>query len=472
MAKQAEKAILIIEVMLPNSSQHSHYAGYVGLSVVVFMLMLSMLFFPYFFPSGGTSGDCKAGVPPDEEVIVTWPAIDGGETGLPVEEQPTMEYKLIRKNVPVTAFTHLSIFYPEAWEGSSGNAVHMTRIMYLSGEELLMYPKKNFGEHTIESRNGKAQRGVHLWGEGIAFVMHMEGGSTPKIYATRVPEVEGRGGETEELIRMVDVYQRVENAAAVENGTAAYTHEELFECDGGGPLPSHEGNVIVPPQEVSARKEQLQLEWFQFDPPIGVWGTHCKPAVYLYPRQKQLVNVRVYPKGELTYTDPVYDELRGWTVWAEPGGNLEFGISNLESRKYDYLYYESKLLDSEIRKPQEGWVVKSGDMAMLLDRILPQLGLNEKEKADFEEYWLGKLPESPYYFVGLIDKQQRDYLETLDVTPDPETSIRFSLFFEQLDEFRIVKEPSIVTPKREGFTLVDWGGMIKLHPGTEFTCSQ
>ena len=96
--------------MLPNFSSDSQ-KGYVGLAVVVFMLMFAMLIYPNFFPSRGGAGACVVGTKPDSEVIVTWPAIDGGETGLPVEEQPTAQYKLIRKDVPVTSFTLLSAFY-------------------------------------------------------------------------------------------------------------------------------------------------------------------------------------------------------------------------------------------------------------------------------------------------------------------------------------------------------------------------
>lgn len=475
--------------MLPNFSSDSQ-KGYVGLAVVVFMLMFAMLIYPNFFPSRGGAGACVVGTKPDSEVIVTWPAIDGGETGLPVEEQPTAQYKLIRKDVPVTSFTHLSAFYPEAWTGSDGVATHMIGIMYLNENQRLMYPKKNFGEHTIEPIEGKPQRGVHMFGEGLAFVMHMDGPSTPKIVARRVGSEEGRGGETEEEIRMVDVYQLVDKAKAIENGTGAFTYEELFQCDEGGaldalginqgdgasPIPSGQSGakVFVPNQAVSEGRDQLQLEWVTFNSQFGVWGTHCKPAVYLYPRVKQLVNVKVFPKGELTYTDPLYDSLRGWTVWVEPNGKLELAFSSQSSaiRQFDYLYYESKLRDEEIKKPQEGWVVRHSEMESLFEKILPKLGLNAQEKADFEDYWLSKLPKSPYYFVGLVDKAQRDYLETLSVTPNPDTSIRFSLFFEMLDNPRDVVEPIIETPRREGFTLVDWGGMMKLHPGTPFTCSQ
>lgn len=467
--------------MLPKASSKLQ-RGYVGLAVIVFMLILAMLIYPNVFPTGGGSGGCRAGSAPTISKIVTWPAIDGGETALPVEEQPTSQYRLIRENVPVTSF--LTIFHAEAW-GSSKNAVHISGIQYLNENEYLLYPKKNFGEHTIEAQNGKPQRGIHLFAEGLVFVMKMDGPGAPKVIATRLSEGAAGQGIGEESIWTVDVYQELEMAKTVERGNAAYTWDELFQCDGGGPLPSNNPFVVVPSQESSPDRDELQLEWFLLDKSQGVWGTHCKPAVYLYPEKKQLVNLRVFPKGELSYTDPPYDKTSGWFVEAYPDGSI-FDLTKQESsifnqgKKYDYLYYESKLLDSEIKKPQEGWVVQgsrikdqgSSELERLFDEVLPKLGLNAKEKADFEEYWLNKLPEAPYYFVGLVDKQQRDYLERLSVTPEPETSIRFSLFFEMLEEPKVVREPSIGTPKREGFTLVDWGGMIKLHPGTEFTCSE
>ena len=234
-------------------------------------------------------------------------------------------------------------------------------------------------------------------------------------------------------------------------------------------------SVVVPEQQVSAKKDQLQLEWFLFEKQKYLvhnwWTPHCKPAVYLYPEKRQLVNVKVFPKGELSYTDPPYDKDRGWTVWAEPDSRLQ-PINDSRSTIYDYLYYESKIRDEEIHKPAKGWVVKPDELESLFNNVLPELGLNKKEQADFMNYWLTKLPDSPYYFVGLVEKPQRDYLEALVVTPSPDTSIRFSLYFEMLDQPKFAAEPIINTPVRNGFTLVDWGGMIKLHPGTPFTCSQ
>src|SRR5690606_16124314 len=115
----------------------------------------------------------------------------------------------------------------------------------------------------------------------------------------------------------------------------------------------------------------------------------------------------VFPKGELTYTDPLYDPVRGWTVEAWPDGAIYEKRMTNDERRYPYLYYESKLLDAEIKKPTRGWVVKNGEMEQFLNEALPKLVLNKQEKKDFEDYWLSKLPQSPYYFVGLVEKEQR-----------------------------------------------------------------
>ena len=295
-------------------------------------------------------------------------------------------------------------------------------------------------------------------------------------------------------IYSVDIYQDIEKTNEVTSSQVT----ALLKCEGKGGRPTNAYksslSVVVPEQNKSPEKDQLQLEWFLFES-TGIWGVHCKPAVYLYPKEKSLVNVRVYPKGELSYTDPPYDPESGWTVFANSLGTLS--TINHKLLTNNYLYYESKIKDEEIKKPTKGWVVRTSGQAIrgseepsgsrrvrgdseqenrsmeeLFDEILPKLGLNQKEESDFKDYWLTKLPESPYYFVGVMDKTQRDYLEPLSVTPNPETSIRFSLYFEMLKEPKEVEQPEIFTPKRDGFTLVDWGGMIKLYPDTPFTCSQ
>lgn len=430
--------------------------GYVlKLVLIVFAILIGMMIFPLKFPQKGEA-ECIVGEPGDHSIISGIPAIkdifddpfsshnDNPDRGGP-DPDATAEYVQLRRNVPTSKKST-----PGAWEflgGSVGtNITHTINVGELPEKPGydVYYPSK-WGEMDLPGKGRK-----YIRGEGLL------------IFTNNDPATIRQEGDN--TIYLTDIYQ---DKRVYDFKGKGYSENDLFLC--GVDTKVGSTFVVSPAQLVSQTKDQLQLEWFIFNTD-KVWGVHCKPAVYLYPLRKQLVNVKVFPKGELSYTDPPYDRDVGWLVRAFPDGQLL--TMNDERITNNYLYYESKLRNEEIEKPKEGWVVKFDELENLYNRVLPKLGLNEKEKSDFTQYWLKTLPESPYYFVGLIEKPQRDYLETLQVTPDPDTSIRFSLYFEALDQPISVPEPAITTPRRSGFTLVDWGGMVKLHPGTQFTCSQ
>lgn len=223
----------------------------------------------------------------------------------------------------------------------------------------------------------------------------------------------------------------------------------------------------VPTSSFGARNS-LQLRTFSnlVVYPWGWWSPECKPAIYLYPTEKTNVSVRVQPAGFLTYTNPKYPD-NGWQVVAHPDGKIDS-----DGKIYDYLYYESKIKDSEINKPQDGFVIAFNDLSAFYSKILPKLGLNEKETKDFKTYWEKYLPTSPYYFVGLMDEQSIEKIEPLSINPKPESIIRVRFYFKALDKKISVKEPTIIAPRRTGYTLVEWGGLVKTDLNHPFTCSQ
>lgn len=230
-------------------------------------------------------------------------------------------------------------------------------------------------------------------------------------------------------------------------------------------------------------EQTLQLKAFTpfVVQPWGWWTPECKPAVYLYPPEQMAVNVKVtINNGLLTYTDPLYPK-EGWTVLAKPNGDLRYLSTNLSDSKglvnyptgiFPYLYYEGKVRDSAVQKPEKGFVVAYEHLASFYDELLPQLGLNAKETTEFKNYWLKALPKAPYYFIGLVPQEQLNALEPLTITPKEQTLIRVRLYFEALDQFTSVEEPIIETPLRNGFTVVDWGGMVKRDKDHPFTCVQ
>jgi len=202
------------------------------------------------------------------------------------------------------------------------------------------------------------------------------------------------------------------------------------------------------------------------------WFTpSCKPAIYLYPEKPTRLRVVLKPAGKLTVTDPVYDPKTGWQVLAHPDSTLEPITYNLpastsplvgrggEPRTYSYLFYEAEI--EKVKTPKKGWVVKKEELEFLFDLLLPYLGLNQNEFVEFKDYWLKALNKTPYYFVGVIDREELERIEPIEFSQNPDTFIRVRLFFEPLEKPVYVERPNLLsTPPRQGFVAVDWGGIL------------
>lgn len=173
-----------------------------------------------------------------------------------------------------------------------------------------------------------------------------------------------------------------------------------------------------------------------------------KPAIYLYPLQKSKINVSVDLKGVITKSEPNY--FKGWKVTAEPSGLID--------DKFDYLFYEAQL--EQLQLPKEGWVVEYKELENWFDSNLKKLGLIDKEISQFKEYWLMELPFAKYYEIRLLDNKFLTENMNLIIDPKPATVIRRNFYFKPLKSQISIKQPSIITPERNGFTVVEWGGLL------------
>lgn len=228
------------------------------------------------------------------------------------------------------------------------------------------------------------------------------------------------------------------------------------------------GTIVEPTIAPEEPRKNLQLKTLTLQqviegttPWLSPW---CKPAIYLYPKEKTDIQVAIAPKGKLTLTIPRYDA-GGWHVTAYPGGNISY-----QDRLYDYLYYEAQIPDLLIEKPKEGFVLSYGELANFFQDLLPKLGLNEKETSQFSDYWLKSLPKSLYYFVGIVPADNLDTIAPITIDPSPNTIIRVTLYFEALSEKAYVNQPIITPSKRSGFSVVEWGGIVKTDPSHPFSC--
>ena len=179
-----------------------------------------------------------------------------------------------------------------------------------------------------------------------------------------------------------------------------------------------------------------------------------KPVIYLYPEKTSKIDVKVYPKGGFTFTEPEYND--GWEVMATPKGELTEISSN---KKYPYLFWEGR--GGLYSTPKRGFVTETKNMNKFLTNKLTELGLNQKEIADFLEFWEPKMQEKPYYFVTFLGNKEMDSLAPLDINPKPDTVIRVLMDYIPLDTPIEVEGYKIKPPERKGFTVVEWGGVLK-----------
>jgi predicted ribosomally synthesized peptide with SipW-like signal peptide len=179
-----------------------------------------------------------------------------------------------------------------------------------------------------------------------------------------------------------------------------------------------------------------------------------KPVIYLYPTQKEKVSVKLSPVGGFSFAEPAYNS--GWNVVADSFSN----ITNLADGKvYPYLFWEGR--GGIYQTPDRGFVVAKAGVHQLLEDKLSLAGLNEKERKDFEEFWEPKMQTAPYYFVTFMGNSVMDGIAPLSITPKPDTIIRILMDFTPLDHPIQVQGFNIRTPERKGFTVVEWGGVLR-----------
>ena len=177
-----------------------------------------------------------------------------------------------------------------------------------------------------------------------------------------------------------------------------------------------------------------------------------KPVIYLYPIQKQNIQVTLNYKGTLTHTYPKYSE-KGWNVTAEPNGTLY----DENGQEYYALFWEGNPTEHII--PTDGFVVSGKETVAFLEEKLAYLGLNRREANEFIMYWLPRMENNPYNFIHFAGKQYEAQAE-FDITPTPETIIRVMMLTQSLEKKINFPSQDLSTLKktRKGFTVVEWGG--------------
>lgn len=180
--------------------------------------------------------------------------------------------------------------------------------------------------------------------------------------------------------------------------------------------------------------------------------TDAKPIIYLYPETTTEVSVTLGHPDKLTATYPEYNN--GWHVTAEPNGDLTELSTN---RKLYSLYWEGE--QGQFETTNEGFIVKGSEVANFLEEKLPLLGLNAHETEEFIIYWLPIMQQNSYNYVRFATPTEIEEYMPLNITPKPDTTIRVLMVAKPLEHPITLHEQILPdTPKRQGFTVVEWGG--------------
>jgi len=394
-------------------------------------------------------------------------------------------YRLIRKNVPLSRLTspdrsgdQSENFTDEGCHFDSADKLGIN-IDEIDKTKFKIFFPQIAGEISLDtpvfSRTRNRESDLFYFIDyGLIFLLHKNenGGFT-----------ELQGGTTQgksATFYLADIYQDI------DSGRPELPPEALT-CDTTRGAAIAKGPSVIQPPQQAGDSSQLQLQYFVFGSATGSsqvtngWGIHCKPAIYLYPNQTQLVNVKVKTKGFLTYVDPPYDNQKGWTVEANPNGLLTT-TQSLSPLTYPYLYYESKLPRSMVKKPEQGWIIKKEHLPKFFESTMPKLGLNQKESKDFKDYWSKTLTTHPYFFIGILDQDLINYLEPLEISPKPDSINRVRLYFQGLENPVTTTEPSVISHqssaeggklKAESNLIVsEWGGVVDTGKDKLFVCNQ
>jgi len=201
-----------------------------------------------------------------------------------------------------------------------------------------------------------------------------------------------------------------------------------------------------------------------------------KPVIYLYPETTTDVSVSFKNAVQLTTDIPAYN--KGWYVQAEPNGTLnniipevcdvyartkhgsEYALEACQKNEYPYIYWAGNTYQ-KYPSTQEGFVVSADTLKKTLEEKLTYIGLNQKEVSDFVEYWYPEMIQknTPYYRISFLQTGVMNRFIPMSVTPKPDTSIRVFLDWEPLSEFKTIAPQQLVKTVRQGFTLVEWGGL-------------
>ncbi len=86
--------------------------------------------------------------------------------------------------------------------------------------------------------------------------------------------------------------------------------------------------------------------------------------------------------------------------------------------------------------------------------------MTTKEQADFITYWGPQLAKNKLNQVHFKFNDDCTEFATFEITPEPKTVYRIYILWKPIEKSILLEEQFIEPVIRDGFTVMEWGGLI------------
>lgn len=209
-------------------------------------------------------------------------------------------------------------------------------------------------------------------------------------------------------------------------------------------------------------QHQISIEFYaKYAPRVNEPIMVYKPVIYTYAPKSTEVSLELFPKGDFTFTYPLYEN--NWSFTAQPTGNIEIG-----NKEYPYLFWEAEQLGlTFVHKDHvlpNAYQLNTDTIVPFLENTLEKLGLSTREQTDFITFWGPKLQQQENVLLQfLIDEQYDETIAGLSISPKPDCIRRVYLLYTALSDAPAnwKLNPIDVAPlTRNGLTVIEWGGSV------------
>ena len=176
-----------------------------------------------------------------------------------------------------------------------------------------------------------------------------------------------------------------------------------------------------------------------------------KPILYIYPEKNMNISIKLEHDNNIITSYPKYDN--GWYVFVERNGKIYYN-----NREFYALYWDE--YNNNSVDFSEGFYVDSNNASKFLEEKLDIIGLNNREANEFIMYWLPILENNKHSLVYFELTKEREFNNKLIINPKPDSMLRINMHVKKIDNKIEIKEQTLETFERNGFTVVEWGGTI------------